>query len=485
MGPGRPRRALRGAARGPGGLRPARAARRAGGRPGDRGPAPGLLPRRRRRGPRGLAGPGRAPCPYSGPGRCGGCDWQHASRRRQRRLKASRGRGAAGPAGRGGPTSTCPSRSCPAGRCAGGAGPVRRRPQAGGGLAGTARTTCRPIDDCLIAAPAEESRLGAALARRGAVDVPWPRRGGDTTITTGAAGWTGAVQEVRPGGDLPEARRRARRRSGGPTGGSRAASGRCTRRPPSVLVTAVADLLRPARRRRCWTCTRRRALRRSARAGDRPRGRVVCIESDEAACAAATPTWRSPQAERGRATWTPRGSAAPTRLARDRRGGPRPAAGGRGPAVSGCSRHRRAGGRRTSPAIRRARPGRGRLRRRRLPPGRVRGFDAFPMTAHVESRRPRPLLRCDLGRMGRSRPRIPPVAPTATVSVCPRGNTPRHHRQRRRVAARRGQHQLLADSPNASRVTPVRCSTSWAPRAGNWSAITPAAREPGVSSSSG
>jgi tRNA/tmRNA/rRNA uracil-C5-methylase (TrmA/RlmC/RlmD family) len=29
-----------------------------------------------------------APCPYAGPGRCGGCDWQHATLEEQRRLKA-------------------------------------------------------------------------------------------------------------------------------------------------------------------------------------------------------------------------------------------------------------------------------------------------------------------------------------------------------------------------------------------------------------
>ncbi|MDO5738739.1 MAG: TRAM domain-containing protein [Ornithinimicrobium sp.] len=37
------------------------------------------------------AAPGRvtAPCPFSGPGRCGGCDWQHVSLPEQRRLKAA------------------------------------------------------------------------------------------------------------------------------------------------------------------------------------------------------------------------------------------------------------------------------------------------------------------------------------------------------------------------------------------------------------
>jgi tRNA/tmRNA/rRNA uracil-C5-methylase (TrmA/RlmC/RlmD family) len=31
----------------------------------------------------------KAPCPFSGPGRCGGCDWQHAAPAAQRRLKAA------------------------------------------------------------------------------------------------------------------------------------------------------------------------------------------------------------------------------------------------------------------------------------------------------------------------------------------------------------------------------------------------------------
>jgi tRNA/tmRNA/rRNA uracil-C5-methylase (TrmA/RlmC/RlmD family) len=38
-----------------------------------------------------LASPDRvaAPCPFAGPGRCGGCDWQHADPAAQRRLKAA------------------------------------------------------------------------------------------------------------------------------------------------------------------------------------------------------------------------------------------------------------------------------------------------------------------------------------------------------------------------------------------------------------
>ena len=49
-----------------------------------------VLARRRRRGARGLARPGRPPpCPYAGPGRCGGCDFQHVDLAAQRALKAA------------------------------------------------------------------------------------------------------------------------------------------------------------------------------------------------------------------------------------------------------------------------------------------------------------------------------------------------------------------------------------------------------------
>ena len=71
---------------GQGGVRPARAARRAGPRAGDQQHGQ-VRPRRGRRGtqrPR----PGRAALPVRGPGRCGGCDLQHARPAAQRAIKA-------------------------------------------------------------------------------------------------------------------------------------------------------------------------------------------------------------------------------------------------------------------------------------------------------------------------------------------------------------------------------------------------------------
>ena len=86
---GRPRRALRRPAGRPGRLRPARAARRAGAaRVTEGGEGCALPAGRRRRGAASLAGPGRGAVPVGRPGRCGGCDWQHATPEAQRALKA-------------------------------------------------------------------------------------------------------------------------------------------------------------------------------------------------------------------------------------------------------------------------------------------------------------------------------------------------------------------------------------------------------------
>ena len=107
--PGRPRRALRRPARRSRGLRAARPPRRAG--PGRASPratttagSSAATPSRSSTPPRTGSTP---PCPYAGPGRCGGCDFQHADLAYQRQLKAEVVREQfqrlAAPRGRGGP----------------------------------------------------------------------------------------------------------------------------------------------------------------------------------------------------------------------------------------------------------------------------------------------------------------------------------------------------------------------------------------------
>ena len=120
-----------------------------------------------------------------------------------------------------------------------------------------------------------------------------------------------------------------------------------------------------------------------------PDGRVVCVESDEAACAAADANLADlPQAEVWQGEVDPEGLA---ELLAELGGAPDvvvldPPRAGAGPAVSRLL----AGDRRPGRRLRRLRPGGAGPRRRRLRGeagyrlAGLRGFDAFPMTAHVE-----------------------------------------------------------------------------------------------------
>ena len=186
--------------------------------------------------------PGAPPCPFAGPGRCGGCDWQHASLDAQRALKADGGRRAA----------QAPGRDRREGHRRGGARrprrprlahprPVRRRPRRRRRVcAATAPTTIEPIDACLIAHPeveasAPSARTGAeppaveviASAGRAAVwSPPKPRRRWPCPTSTRAG-------RSRRRGQGPTAARHGRPRARGDrTSRSPAAgSGRSTRVP--------------------------------------------------------------------------------------------------------------------------------------------------------------------------------------------------------------------------------------------------------------
>lgn len=146
-----------------------------------------------------------APCPFSGPGRCGGCDWQHAKPGAQRRLKGEvlteqlwrlaqltpedvSWDGTVEPA----PGDKVPAGEVPAWRTRvqfavddeGRAGLRRHRSH-----------EVEPVDHCLIAAPGVEE-LG--VERR-----EWPQIAGiETTAATGSQDRQ-VVLTPKPGGRLP------------------------------------------------------------------------------------------------------------------------------------------------------------------------------------------------------------------------------------------------------------------------------------------
>ncbi|NEK58870.1 class I SAM-dependent RNA methyltransferase [Geodermatophilus sabuli] len=156
------------------------------------------------------------PCPYSGPGRCGGCDWQHVDPAAQRRLKAavvheqlSRLAGL---------DVDVEVAELPG-------GPLRWRSRARfavdrSGAAGLRRHRSHDLevlDDCPITL---ETAATAVLGRRwpgaGAVDVSVDATGAVTTTRLDRRGHPTSTRVLRPGGDVPqEPAVRAERRAGG------------------------------------------------------------------------------------------------------------------------------------------------------------------------------------------------------------------------------------------------------------------------------
>jgi tRNA/tmRNA/rRNA uracil-C5-methylase (TrmA/RlmC/RlmD family) len=331
------------------------------------------------------------PCPYSGPGRCGGCDWQHVDPAAQRQLKAAVVREQL--ARLAGLEVDVTVEALPG-------GPLRWRSRAWfavdrSGAAGLRRHRSHDVvvlDDCPITV---ETAAQAVLQQRwpgaGAVDVSVDSTGAVTTTRLDRRGHPTSSRVVRPGGDLPEEpSTRAERHAGGRdwevegTGFWQVHPGAA-----DALVAAVAEFAGVRPGETVLDLYAGVGLFGGALApAAGPEGRVVCVESDEAACAAADANLADlPQAE----VWQGEVDAAGLgELLAELGRGPDvvvldPPRAGAGPAVS---RLLAATGARAvvyvacdPAALARDVAAFGEAGYRLAA---IRGFDAFPMTAHVE-----------------------------------------------------------------------------------------------------
>jgi tRNA/tmRNA/rRNA uracil-C5-methylase (TrmA/RlmC/RlmD family) len=242
------------------------------------------------------------PCPYSGPGRCGGCDWQHVAPDEQRRLKAAVVREQLARLARLDDVDVTVE-ELPG-------GPLRWRSRARfavdrSGAAGLRRHRSHDVvvlDDCPITA---ENAARAVLGRRwpgaGGVDVSVDSTGAVTTTRLDRRGHPTSTRVVRPGGELPEepAGRAARHAGGRDWEVEGTGFWQVHPAAADALVAAVAGFaaVRPGET----------VLDLYAGAGlfggalapaVGPDGRVVCVESDAGACAAADANLAGlPQAE--------------------------------------------------------------------------------------------------------------------------------------------------------------------------------------------
>src|SRR3954454_19482942 len=330
------------------------------------------------------------PGPYSGPGRCGGCDWQHVAPAAQRELKAAVVREQLSRLA--GLDVDVTVEELPG-------GPLRWRLRARfavdrSGAAGLRRHRSHDVvvlDDCPITV---ESAARAVLHRRwpgaGAVDVSVDSTGAVTTTRLDRSGHPTSSRVVRLGGELPEEpSTRAERRAGG-RDWEVEGTGFWQVHPAAAdaLVAAVAGFAEVRAGETVLDLYAGVGLFGGALApAVGPTGRVVCVESDEAACAAADANLADlPQAD----VWQGEIDAAGLAELLAELGGPDvvvldPPRAGAGPAVS---RLLAGTGARAvvyvacdPAALARDVAAFGEAGYRLAA---VRGFDAFPMTAHVE-----------------------------------------------------------------------------------------------------
>ncbi|WP_432067156.1 class I SAM-dependent RNA methyltransferase [Streptomyces sp. C10-9-1] len=146
-----------------------------------------------------------APCPYSGPGRCGGCDWQHAKPGAQRRLKgeviAEQLQRLAGltpeQAGWDGTVMPAPGDKLPAGEVPAWRTRVQYAidPEGRAGLRKHRSHEVQPVDHCMIAAP--------GVTELGIEKQDWPQMATVEAIAATGSHDRQVVLTPRPGGRLP------------------------------------------------------------------------------------------------------------------------------------------------------------------------------------------------------------------------------------------------------------------------------------------
>jgi tRNA/tmRNA/rRNA uracil-C5-methylase (TrmA/RlmC/RlmD family) len=331
------------------------------------------------------------PCPFSGPGLCGGCDWQHVDPAEQRRLKAAVVREQLARLARLEDVDVTVE-ELPG-------GPLRWRSRARfavdrSGAPGLRRHRSHDVvvlDDCPITVePAARAVLGRSWPGAGAVDVSIDSTGAVTTTRLDRRGHPEAGSLPAAGDVGVEPAARAERRAGG-RDWEVEGTGFWQVHPAAAdaLVAAVGGFAELRAGETLLDLYAGVGLFGGALApAVGPTGRVVCVEADEAACAAADANLATlPQAEvwqgevdaEGLAELLAELGTAPDVVVLD------PPRAGAGPAVS---RLLAATGARAvvyvacdPAALARDVAAFGEAGYRLAA---VRAFDAFPMTAHVE-----------------------------------------------------------------------------------------------------
>src|SRR3954452_7361642 len=241
------------------------------------------------------------PCPYSGPGKCGGCDWQHVSHEGHLALKADVVREQ---------LSRLAHLDVPVTVEALPGGPLRWRSRARfavdrAGEPGLRRHRSHDVitlDDCPITVePAAQAVLGQRWPGAGAVDVAVDSAGVVTTTRLDRRGVPQSTRVLRPGADVPEEPAGRAQRSAGGRDWEVEGTGFWQVHPGAAdaLVAAVSGFADVVAGETVLDLYAGAGLFGGALApGVGEGGRVVCVESDAAACAAADTNLADlPQAE--------------------------------------------------------------------------------------------------------------------------------------------------------------------------------------------